>query len=185
MNGHQRQREQSGRMIESALFALMKEKDFAQITVSEIVSRADVARRTFYRLYNNKEDVLQCCFDRLCQEYCNTYHALKTYDLKQIPEEYFSFWYKYKDVLLLLHRCGLDERLYYAIGRASAEVVENRIGGSGGIDSRETEIFADYSTGGFILLLHRWVSEEMREEPQQYARTVSSALLKFIRPAEN
>lgn len=69
MNGHQRQREQSGRMIEEALFSLLEKKGFEAITVSELVKRADVARRTFYRLYDRKEDVLHCYFQRLCEDY--------------------------------------------------------------------------------------------------------------------
>lgn len=36
MNGHQRQREESARMIEEALIVLMKEKEFSNISISEI-----------------------------------------------------------------------------------------------------------------------------------------------------
>lgn len=84
MDGHKKQREQSARMIETALFELMEEKAFNEITVSEIVKRADVARRTFYRLYNRKEDVLHRYFGKLSRDYGNTYPALDKYDLKQI-----------------------------------------------------------------------------------------------------
>ena len=51
-------REQSGRMIEEALFSLMEKKPYAQITVSGITRRADISRRTFYRLYSRKDEVL-------------------------------------------------------------------------------------------------------------------------------
>ncbi len=182
MNGHQKLREQSGRMIEEALFRLMEEKDFARITVSEIVSSADVARRTFYRLYKGKEDVLHCYFVRLCQDYRSTYPALKSYDIKRIAEEYFVFWYQYKRPLLLMHKCGLDEMLYYEISRVSEDIIKNRMDGIKYGHNRKVKYFADYSTGGFILLLHRWIAEEMQETPEQYARTVSEAILEFIRP---
>ena len=52
MNGHEKQKEQSRQMIENALFELLEEKEYSAISVSEIVKRADVARRTFYRLYD-------------------------------------------------------------------------------------------------------------------------------------
>lgn len=39
MDGHQKQRNESARMIEDALFELMKEKAYAQITITEIVKR--------------------------------------------------------------------------------------------------------------------------------------------------
>lgn len=181
MNGHQRQREQSARMIEEALFELMKEKSYGQITVSEIVKRADVARRTFYRLYREKDEVLRCYFGKLCQEYCGKNHPLDNYDIKQIARDYFSFWYQHRDFLLLMQRCGLEEMLYYEISRASLEVVKNRIGDSPHKNAAGIEYFADYSTGGFLLLLRRWIVTEMKETPEQYANEVSEALLKFMK----
>lgn len=182
MDGHQRQREQSGRMIEEALFALMEEKKFEDITVSEIVKHADVARRTFYRLYGRKEDVLYGYFQRLCEEYQTAYSELQTYNLKQIAEEFFGFWYTYRELLLLLYRCGLDEMLYCEIRRASLDVVGNRIGNKLEKEDSDIEYFACYSTGGFLMLLHRWIMDGMQEPPEEYANKASRALLKFIRP---
>lgn len=182
MNGHQKQKEQSGRMIEGALFELMKEKNYAQITVSEIVKRADISRRTFYRLYKEKGEILHRYFGKLCHEYCSRSPVLKNYDIDQIAQEYFCFWYRYRDLLLLMRKSRMDEILYYEISRVSVAVVKSRIkereyNNIGGI-----EYFADYSTGGFILLLQRWIVTGMQEAPEQYAKDVSEALLKFIRP---
>lgn len=180
MDGHKRQREQSGRMIETALFELMREKNFAQITVSEIVKRADVARRTFYRLYRGKEEVIHGYFEKLCQAYRSAYPALEGYDLGQIAEDYFGFWYRHREVLLLMNQCGLEGMLYYEISRASEDIVKYRMEGREPKPGLDVKYFADYSTGGFILLLHRWIAEGMRERPEQYARKVSGAILKFI-----
>ena len=182
MDGHQRQREQSGRMIEEALFALIQKNKFEEITVSEIVKHADVARRTFYRLYSRKEDVLYGYFQRLCEEYQRTYTVLQEYDLEQIAEEFFSFWYKHKEFLLLLYQCGREEMLYHEIRRASADVVRNRIGYNLEKEDMDPVYFACYSTGGFLMLLHQWISDGMQELPEEYAKKVSCALLKFIRP---
>ncbi len=183
MNGHQKQREQSCRMIENGLFWLMEEKPYSQITVSEITKKADVSRRTFYRLYREKDEVLHGYFERLCQEYQRTSPVLDHYDIRQIAQEYFSFWYQYRDFLLLMHRCELEAMLYYEIGRASQMVVRARAGSKADKNSEEMEYFAEYSTGGFVFLLQRWVQKGMEEKPEQYARTVSESLLKFIGPS--
>ncbi len=180
MNGHQRQREQSGRMIEEALFALLEKKGFEAITVSELVKRADVARRTFYRLYDRKEDVLHRYFQRLCENYKQAYPALEMYDRKRIAEEFFCFWYAHRDRLLLLYRCGLEELLYHEIRQASADVVRSRIGDNPKKEDSELEYFACYSAGGFLMLLDRWISDGMQEPPEEYAREVGSALSKFM-----
>lgn len=179
-NGHQKQKAQSKKMIEDALFELMREKNFAQIRVSEIVDRADVARRTFYRLYQGKEDVIRDYFNRLCGNYCSSHGLLNRYDLPQISGEFFGFWYRHREILLLMHKAGLESMLYYEIRRASAEVVKSRIGNRTLQEAPELEYFADYSVGGFTNLLYRWVLEGMKEPPDQYAEKVGRSLLKFI-----
>ncbi|MCR1919696.1 TetR/AcrR family transcriptional regulator [Frisingicoccus caecimuris] len=178
MDGHKKQREQSARMIETALFELMEEKAFNEITVSEIVKRADVARRTFYRLYNRKEDVIHRYFGKLSRDYGNTYPALDKYDLKQIGSDYFKFWYQHREFLLLMNQSGLGEMIYYEISRASEEIVKKRIGCEKVRNGQDVRFFAYYSTGGFILLLHHWIIDGMKETPEQYAQQVSRAILK-------
>ncbi len=180
MNGHQKQKEQSRRMIEEALFELMGKKDYVQVRVSEIVKKADVSRRTFYRLYREKDEVLRIYLGRLCREYCAGVPELEYYDIVQIAREFFSFWYQYKDILLLIHRSGVAEMFYYEISRASADVIRGRIAGREDMSMDGIEYFADYSAGGFVLLLQRWVAEGMKEPPLQYAKAVSESLVKFI-----
>ncbi|WP_285946899.1 TetR/AcrR family transcriptional regulator, partial [Thomasclavelia cocleata] len=45
--------------ITTALLNLLKEKNLEEITVSEITSKAQVGRVSFYRNYKNKEDILK------------------------------------------------------------------------------------------------------------------------------
>lgn len=90
MNGHQKQKEQSVRMIEEALFKLMEEKNYTQITVSEVAKRADISRRTFYRFYKERDEVLRCYLGKLCQEYQRTTLVLAYYEIPQIAREYFA-----------------------------------------------------------------------------------------------
>lgn len=180
MNGHMKQKEQSRKMIEDALFELLEEKEYSQITITELVKRADVARRTFYRLYDSKEDVIRHYFRRLCGKYQSAYPALQGYHFKQIALDFFSFWYQEKDTLLKLHRAGLDEVLYLEVSSASTQVVSGRINSEKLQKSEDLVYFACYSVGGFINLLFRWIEEGMTEPPEAYAEIVSGAVSKFI-----
>lgn len=183
MNGHQKQREQSAKMIEEALFELMKEKNYAGITVLEIVKRADISRRTFYRLYKEKDGVLRKFFDRLCKEYCMKASVLESYDIRQISRDFFGFWYGYRETLLLMHANGMDEMLYYEISRASLRVVKTRMGGQMPRKTEDMVYFAYYSAGGFILLLQQWIGGGMKGTPEEYADHVSSSILHLIQSA--
>ena len=56
--GHNKIALASQRQISQALYELMLEKRFAEISISEICRRADVSRQTFYKLYESKENIL-------------------------------------------------------------------------------------------------------------------------------
>ena len=185
MNGHERQREQSRQMIENAFFELLREKEFSQITVSEIVKKADVARRTFYRLYEKKESVIAVYFQNLCEEYKNGHTQIESYDLKQVARDYFEFWYTQRDKLLAFYKAGLQDLLYYGISSASTEVIRSRIQDEQLRKLPEVEYFATYSVGGFINLLIRWIEKGMEGTPQEYAEVVSSAIIKVISGRKN
>ena len=44
--------------LTQALFELMKDKPFSEITITELVARAGVGRATYYRNYSCKEEIL-------------------------------------------------------------------------------------------------------------------------------
>ena len=44
--------------ITTALLELLKEKPLSDITVSELTNKAEIGRVSFYRNYQNKEDIL-------------------------------------------------------------------------------------------------------------------------------
>ena len=55
--------------IIDALFKLMEDSDFKDITVSDIAKKAGVGRATFYRYFSSKEDVIRFFFERTCSEF--------------------------------------------------------------------------------------------------------------------
>lgn len=58
--------------IFAAFIALLSKKDFNQITVGEIISRADIGRATFYAHFETKDDLLK----ELCRElFCHILDA--------------------------------------------------------------------------------------------------------------
>ena len=102
------------------------------------------------------------------------------YDLGQVTRDYFEFWYMQRDKLLTFHKAGLDDLLFYGIRSASTEVIRNRIQDEQIRSLPEVNYFAMYSVGGFINLLIQWIENGMEGTPQEYAETVSSAIIKLI-----
>ena len=60
-----RRARRSRQAIFSAFEGLLAEKRFGQITVSDIIERADVGRSTFYAHFETKDDLLRATCDEL------------------------------------------------------------------------------------------------------------------------
>ncbi|WP_159883379.1 TetR/AcrR family transcriptional regulator [Paenibacillus puerhi] len=50
--------QRSQEWIQTALFQLMEKKEYSHISITEIVERAGLARQTFYRNYQDKDEIL-------------------------------------------------------------------------------------------------------------------------------
>ena len=48
----------SQEQISNALYELMKEKNYSEISVSELCRKAHISRQTFYTLYQSKENII-------------------------------------------------------------------------------------------------------------------------------
>ena len=70
---------QSQHLIADALMALLRRKPYQEITVSELCREAAVGRKTFYRNFETKKDVI----DLILEELLETYRK----ELESIPSE--------------------------------------------------------------------------------------------------
>ena len=69
MNGKQRMAAQSRQWLVDALIELMQREDVADISITEIVQTADLSRKTFYRAFKTKDDLI----DYLCAQLTDGY----------------------------------------------------------------------------------------------------------------
>ncbi len=60
-----RRTQRTRQLIQGALFSLIQEKGFETLSVQDIVDRANVGRMTFYRHFDNMEDLLVSGFEGL------------------------------------------------------------------------------------------------------------------------
>jgi AcrR family transcriptional regulator len=63
----------SKKSMRDALVLLMKENDFKDITISDIVDSADLNRGTFYKHYQYKEDILNEIIDEVITDLIDSY----------------------------------------------------------------------------------------------------------------
>ena len=92
--------------IEQAFFSLMREKDYTDITVTDIIKKAQVSRASFYRHFSSISDVLERSlanvFDQFSEE---VVPILLSGDEKMIREFLFAYTYKNLEMHEVLASC--------------------------------------------------------------------------------
>jgi AcrR family transcriptional regulator len=53
------------------LLELINVKEYSEISITELTAKSDIARQTFYRNYNSKDDILLSKMDEVLDEYVN------------------------------------------------------------------------------------------------------------------
>ena len=91
-----------------ALAAIMEEKAFQDISVKEIAGKAQLDRRTFYRHFKSREEILAYGI----RKGVDTYHLLResqeNFGMREIALMFFTVCEGQKEFLLLLHKQKLN-----------------------------------------------------------------------------
>jgi len=82
MNKHEDEHIEVIHAITEALFSLMETKPFSEITVTELIKKAGVARSTYYRNFSAKEDIVKLFFKQIFFDF------LKRYPTATIEDRY-------------------------------------------------------------------------------------------------
>ena len=155
----------SKKKITEALLLLMKQYPYTEITVKQILLETDISRKTFYRNFLSKDDVLNSFIDTIFQDYVIAIQQQKQkYSLIQTLDVIFFFCEKNKEILFILR----DNRLLYLLleklnvlilnehNRNISELQENHL---------ESQLFTEYiiyfNIGGVWNLIFRWIENDM------------------------
>lgn len=150
--------------IALALIELMHEKDFNDINISEITDRAEVGRVSFYRNFENKDDVLRYYISSETESWLD-----KTPD-KYLPndriQEFVVFllehMYEYRDFFELLIRYGKMYLLEAEFDKQIHLVLQ---------DTYDPWRIACIS-GGFYKLFCYWAQTGYERSPQEIAEYI-------------
>lgn len=82
----------SQKWIKDALLALIEEKPYRKISVKEITERSDLARQTFYQLFESKDEIIEYHLDNLFHAYIAELKALQDVTVEDVARLYFAFF---------------------------------------------------------------------------------------------
>ncbi len=165
--------ERSKKMMTTALLELMKEKEYKSITIKEICEKAQVARRTFYRNFKTKEEILSLFTKKIMQEFINEMLTKSNENYRNMIEAYYSFWYKHIDVLLLYNKNELDDFIFNEYLNRLPEVAFLYTPDISLYESQEESTCAlAFNSGGLWSLLTYWVLSGSKQTPNQLAEVL-------------
>lgn len=95
--------------IVGALIDLMKEKNFEDISVSEITIRAGVSRVSYYRNFDSKEDILIGSLKDLMSRFTEEINAIPSHTpTRRVMTVFFRVARENASIFNLLHQAGMD-----------------------------------------------------------------------------
>ncbi len=103
--------------VETALYELLKKKDYEDISVTELCVAVNMPRKTFYRYFDEKTDVLNSILDRTLLKYGSFFNYDKRKTHKKELEAYFKFWYENRELLEILDKNNLINNLFECVSR--------------------------------------------------------------------
>ena len=112
--------------ITEALLHLLDQKSISEITVSEIISTAGVARSSFYRNYTSKENVITTLIADILEEYRENMSSdgENVYTRENIRMG-FQFFSHYERIILDLHRFGYGSIILAMMNRFHEDIAGN------------------------------------------------------------
>ncbi|MDO4563963.1 MAG: TetR/AcrR family transcriptional regulator, partial [Clostridia bacterium] len=93
--------------IRAALLALLAEKQIDDISISELCDKAQVGRASFYRNYENKEDILKAYLRQILDEWVSEYAKSEGIPLNEQIRTIFTHFERHRDFYELLNDRGL------------------------------------------------------------------------------
>lgn len=96
--------EQSRRKMAQALFTIMEQYDYREITVTQIAQEAGLSRKTFYRLFSTKDDILRYQSEKWFSQIYEQVIEEQLHSYWDVVRCYFDFCEQNKDMLLLLKK---------------------------------------------------------------------------------
>ena len=154
--------ERSKEAIASAMLKVMKIYSYDEITVTQITQEAGLSRKTFYRHFNDKGQILKHIFDSLYQECVEEIVRSGHSHYWDVVQSYFDFWEKHADVIKLMKRSGLLPILFEESYNRSFEVFKI-VRTPDVVKANEAWLpyMLAYSIGGMQSMLMRWIENDM------------------------
>lgn len=170
--------------IRSAFAALLSEKDYNDITVTDIADRADINRKTFYNYYRNTEELVKDIENEAIATFDTILNDLKVHNILDDPAlivtrisdavnnnlDYF------RDFLIMSKNAALFSRIAGSLKLQIKRILAEQ----DVLNPLKAEILSIYITSGTLSVYREWIfngEQEPREELDAYLTRLTIAVV--------
>ena len=159
------------RALGSALVELMLARKFNDISVQQVLDRANVGRATFYAHFRNKYDLLLSDAERFFETFEEHFLRSETGSRRVAPvDELFSHVADYHAFQRALKQSGLQEPVYDLLASYLARMIERRIATlrpNTGNGTLSRPVISRVFAGALVELLRWWIDRVARPSPEE------------------
>lgn len=176
----------SKKLLKSSLLILLLEKNFKDVTVTDIVEESGLTRGSFYNHYSNKEELLESLFNDFLEDLIYAYRKPfldnRPFILSELPSSevrLFNNIYNHSKFYSTIFNSDvsfdLREKIYLSFKKINERElrVEN--------DKIESDIIASYIAHAIVGLIYQWVIDNYQKEPE----FMNAQLIELMRISPN
>ncbi|MDY6867560.1 MAG: TetR/AcrR family transcriptional regulator [Chloroflexota bacterium] len=176
--------------LQKALMELIIEKGYQSLTVQEIVDRADVNRTTFYRQFQDKDDLMRFVIDDMVDQILTELEkpkGQKKYDFTFVTAKQLAGLFKcaakHKDLFKALVNEKGTPAFHYHFIKTFETVLHKRIEQSGINMDRfpiPISMVVTYLTNAYVAVLNWWLSHHDEYSAEFVAEKIVELMLDGI-----
>jgi AcrR family transcriptional regulator len=167
-----RRSERTRQLLSAALIELMLEQRYDEITVQDLIDRANIGRSTFYAHYLDKEDLLMSGFTRELDTLSPHSQQGEAGEQQALPSlaRFFQHAQGHHQLYKALVRSGSVERLFKKSHQYMRQNIERHLASLipvGQAPAAPLPLVADYLAGAVFNMLTWWLDNDMPHTPEQ------------------
>lgn len=145
-----------------AFVQLLKEKQYALITISDICRKAGVSRMAFYRGFSSKEEIAEKFICSIAEKLHKKLASVKEFNIKNYFSELFAEIGKYGELIVSSAKSNidsiilavLDKRMSLTFGKSRDKACAYR---------------GHFMSGAVFNVLFNWILNGQKESPEEMA----------------
>ena len=156
--------------ITDTLLHLMESVPYREITVKQIIMESHVARKTFYRNFHSKDDVLDAYIDSIMYQYIQSLQQIEGGTFSDLLDIILNFCMQYRKLLFILR----DNKLMHLLlekWNILIPTVHDQFAESGcvmyqSISSEQVPYVIAFTVGAVWNMIIKWIEYDMKDSPE-------------------